>query len=856
MSGHLPPKTNVRRWLQTTNHKDIGMLYLVTALFFLVFGGLLALLFRIQLWTPGPSILGEIAYNQAVTAHGLLMVFWFISPFAFGFANYVVPLQIGAKDLSFPRLNALSYWLYLFSGLLLGVSFFQGSTFAGGWTLYAPLNVPTFMPGDALGSTTAVLALLLFVVSVTVSSVNFLTTMYRMRAENLRMRDIPMFSLSINLTVWMMLFAFAALLAALVILTSDHVLGTTYFNIQVEGGEVLSVTGGNPAAPMLWTHLFWFFGHPEVYIVFFPALGIMGEVFQTFSGRRLVGRKWFVLAMVLVALQSFVVWMHHMFLTGINLETKTVFMATTIGISLPFDLMVFSLIYTMIKGKIRFTTPFLFSLGALVLFIIGGITGVFLGAVVLDYQFRGTYWVVAHFHYVMVGGATAMFGGIYYWFPKMTGKMYDQFLGKVHFAAFFVGFNLLYFPMFVVWETPRRVFEYASWMTPWHQAATIGAFLLAGSFLVMFYNLFRSYFHGPEAGDNPWEYATSAEWAVSSPPPMENFPGVASYAGGTLSFLSDEEARARAVEHSGEGHGVGTPAAADGGTATVDATAPVTAETGGEMAVAHEEIEADHADHASYWPVLISAGAFLTLVGLSGFQGGRVPSGPYLWATVAGGLFTAVSLAGLTLEPFHAPEDPVAERWPFANVEKMKLGMWVFLASDIVLFGAFVGSYLFTRVASGWRDWHHLVPEAHVTMPGLINTYLLLASSFAVVLALVAAERESKWGVIAGLSTTFALGVGFLINKAIEWQHLFHLHTDAFPEGWELTTNIASSTFYLTTGLHGAHVVIGLGICGWLLVRTLRGAYMGEEKPIEYFGLYWHLVDIVWLFLFPLFYIL
>jgi len=538
---HLPPLSSIRRWLVTTNHKDIGILYISTSLFFLVFGGVLALLFRAQLWTATGQLLPAISYNQAVSAHGLLMVFWFLSPIAVGFGNYIVPLQIGAEDLAFPRLNALSYWLYLFSGLLFAVSFFQGSTWAGGWTLYAPLNVPTYLP--SMGASAAVLALGMFVASVTVGGVNFITTIHRMRAEGLTYRRLPLFTWTMLLTVWMMLFAFAALLAALVILSADRLFGTTYFATTSPGGS------------LLWTHLFWFFGHPEVYIVFFPALGVMAETFQTFTGRRIVGRKWFIIAMVLVALQSFMVWMHHMFLTSINLQIKTLFMATTIGISLPFDLMVFALIYTMLKGKIRFTTPFLFSFGALVLFILGGITGVFLGAVVLDYSFRGTYWVVAHFHYVMVGGVTALIGGIYYWFPKITGKMYDEFLGKVNFALFFVGFNMLYFPMFVVWQTPRRVFEYDPAFTPWHQLATVGAFILGISFLVMFYNLLKSLRDGADAPANPWEYATTAEWAVDSPPPFENFPGTPSYADGHLSFRTED----------GEQH---TPAgtAADGGT--------------------------------------------------------------------------------------------------------------------------------------------------------------------------------------------------------------------------------------------------------------------------------------------------
>ncbi|ELZ93729.1 cbb3-type cytochrome c oxidase subunit I [Haloferax volcanii] len=828
--GHDFPGTgSIKRWFVTTNHKDVGILYVVTSLFFLVLGGVLAWLMRVQLLAPralGEGILSPVAYNQAVSAHGLLMVFWFLSPFAFGFANYVVPLQLGAKDLAFPRLNALSYWLYLFSGILFGVSFFQGGTFSGGWTMYAPLNVPTFTPD--VGASTAVLALVLFVASVTVSSVNFLTTMHRMRAEGLTLRNVPLFSWTILLTAWMMLFAFAALLAALLVLSSDRLLGTTYFAME------------SPAGALLWTHLFWFFGHPEVYIVFFPALGVMAEVFQTFTGRRIVGRKWFILAMVLVAIQSFAVWMHHMFLTSINLQVKTLFMITTIGISLPFDLMVFALIYTMLKGKIRFTTPFLFVFGALLLFIIGGITGVFLGAVVLDYEFRGTYWVVAHFHYVMVGGVTALVGGLYYWFPKMTGRMYDEFLGKLHFAVYFVGFNLLYFPLFVAWETPRRVFDYAPELAPWHQLATVGGFVLGLSFLIMFYNLFKSAFAGDPAPDNPWEYATTAEWAVPSPPPLENFDGTPTYRNGHLEFLDAGEAAPSEDRSSGP-----TGAAVSDGGVTASATTAVSS-----ALPTAEATEVGGPSHASIWPFVLSAGAFLVLLGLSPLQDAAFPAGmvgaAYATTAVAGGVVTLGSLVAMGLEPFHGPVFEEGEAWPFAGIDNGKVGMWIFLASDVVLFGGFIGAYVFTRVAFGWTGWEPIPSDP---IPGLVNTYILLTSSFTVVLALVAAEKRHKWGLVTSLGATFVLGIGFLVNKGLEWQHLFH-------EGLWLSTNVRASTFFLTTGLHAAHVIAGLVVALYLTARAWRGAYLEDSRSVEYFGLYWHFVDIVWLFLFPLFYIL
>ncbi|WP_254768858.1 cbb3-type cytochrome c oxidase subunit I [Salinilacihabitans rarus] len=818
----LPPKRSIKRWLVTTNHKDVGVLYLSTALFFLVFGGVLALLFRAHLWESGGSgILGGSTYNQAVTTHGLLMVFWFLSPFAAGFANYLVPLQIGAKDLAFPRLNALSYWFYLFSGILVGISFFQGGSFAGGWTMYAPLNVPTYSPAmqATTGGNATILALILFTLSITIGTVNFLTTIHRSRAEGLGLWNVPMFTWSWLLTVWMMLFAFAALLAALLLLATDRVFLTQYFATDQGSG-------------LLWGHLFWFFGHPEVYIVFFPALGIMFETFQTFTGRRLVGRKWVIIAMVLVAVQSFLVWMHHMFLTTINLPIKTLFMATTIGISLPFDLMVFALIYTMVKGRIRFTTPFLFSLGALVLFILGGITGVFLGAVVLDYEFRGTYWVVAHFHYVMVAGVTAMIGGLYYWWPKITGKMYSETLGKANFAVYFLGFNLLYFPMFLAWETPRRVFHYGEGLELYHQIATVGAFVLGASFLIMFYTLGKSLVSGPDAPDNPWEFSRTAEWAIPSPPPLDNWSGRPSYASGRLEFVD---------------------AATDGGAVAAGETATADVEDGG-----HEA----HADHASIWPFGIGLGTFVFFLGLGGLtpyigefaeaNGGDIgatadPSVVYPVLTGLGVAILAYVLFQFGREQFEAPEMAIAERWPFGGVDNTKFGVWVFLASDVVVFGAFIGAYVFMRIHAGWFEWSTVPPSA---LPGLINTYVLLTSSFTVILALVMAERGNKKGLLGALGATVLLGLTFMGIKAWEWSGKF-AHGDFWFSGLEY------SIYYVTTGLHGLHVLLGLFVAGFMIYRVLTvDAYLDDERPVEYFGLYWHFVDIVWVFLFPLFYLM
>ena len=833
--SELPPTTSVKRWLVTTNHKDIGILYLITSLFFLLFGGVMALLIRVQLWDPANHVLSGLAYNEAVTAHGLIMVFWFLSPFAFAFANYFVPLQIGADDLAFPRLNALSYWMYLFSGVLLGISFFQGGTLDAGWTMYAPLNVPMYTP--SIGSSGAILALAMFTVGVTASTVNFLTSIHHSRAEGMGIMDMPMFTWSILATVWMMLFAFAALLAAMMILGADRVLGSVYFS-ATEGGS------------LLWGHLWWFFGHPEVYIVFFPALGVMLELFQTFSGRRLVGRKWVIISICLIAVQSFLVWMHHMFLTTINLEIKTLMMATTIGISLPFDLLIFALIYTLIKGRIQFTTPFLFAFGALLLFILGGITGVFLGAIVLDYEFRGTYWVVAHFHYVMFGGATALIGGVYYWFPKMTGKMYDEFLGKVHFVIFFISFNLVYFSMFLAWETPRRVFEYNPAFQGMHQAGTVGAFALGLSFFIMFYNLGKSYVSGPDAGDNPWDYSRTAEWAVSSPPPLENWPNRPSYASGKLEFVKDyvpDGGPAVKTDENGD-------AVTDGGDSHSDH-------------IREYPYWDKHPSHASIWPFALSLATGIMLLGLSGFNesteftfGNAITE---LSVAISNPIYPAFTVLGLLalvwtgwkwgMEEFYAPPTEFAERWPFNGVEKVKLGMWFFLASDVIVFGAFISAAVFIRYNAGWGTWTP-IPDS---LPGLINTFVLLTSSFTVILALVAAHRKSRKGLLATLGATTLLGFTFLAVKAWEWWT--KIYVDGVFLGTVAEGNpyspVQASVYFVTTGLHAIHVIGGLLIAGFLMYRAYQGAYMEDERPVEYFGLYWHFVDIVWVFLFPLFYL-
>lgn len=496
----MPQKLYLKEWLTTTNHKKIGILYIVTAVVFLIIAGLLGMLMRTQLTTPSENLLNAFTYDQVVTLHGLLMILWVLSPLAVGLANYIVPLQIGAKDLAFPRLNAASYWTYIFSGVLLvGSAFVPGGGADTGWTLYAPLNTIKFTPQP--GATLAVLALALLGISITMSSVNFLTTIVRNRAKGVTWKRMPIFTWSIFMTMALMLFAFPPLVAGLALLTTDRVLGTVFFT-SMQGGAIL------------WDQLFWFFAHPEVYIVVIPAIGIIAEVFMTFAHRPLFARKIFLVELGAVTVLSVGVWMHHMFTTGVNFDMLQTFAFTTMAISIPFEGVVIGLVLTLRKGSIKISAPLLFCLAAVFTVTLGGITGVLQAFPVLDYAFRGTYWIVGHFHYVMAGTTLfALLGGLYYWWPKITKRLYNEKLAVFTFFFSFLGFNVLYFPYFFLLDMPRRVSSYAT-NPEWfglNYTATIGAFVFGPAVLLTVINLIVSYRRNMPSGPNPWG-AKEIEW--------------------------------------------------------------------------------------------------------------------------------------------------------------------------------------------------------------------------------------------------------------------------------------------------------------------------------------------------------
>ncbi len=772
---------SIRYWLTTTNHKDIGILYLVTSLYFLLVGGTLALLFRLQLAYPDMNILNPSAYNQAVTMHGLIMVLWAVSPLAFALANYLVPLQIGARDLAFPRLNALSYWLYLASGLLAAISFFlPGGAPDIGWTYYAPLSTLKYSPQP--GVTLAGIALAMLIMSVTVGTINFVVTIAIMRAPGLTWSKIPMFTWGILFTVLIMLFAFSPLAAGILLLAVDRVFGTTFFS-SVEGG------------PILWDHLFWFFGHPEVYIVLAPAIGIIGDVIENFSRKPLFGRKYILISFGIASFISFIVYVHHMFATGINPIVREVMSITTESISVPFGVIMLSFIFTMYKARIRITTPFLFAVGAIFLFIIGGITGVFNSSIALDRHIRGTYWVVAHFHYAMVGATIfGLLAGLYYWYPKMTGKMFNEKLGRIHFLVAFIGFNLLYFPMFLIYDMPRRVYTYyvSEWI-PYNQLATLGGYIFGFSFIFLVYNFVKGYFSGPPAGNNPWN-AWSLEWLTTSPPPPHNFDFQPVLTGGQFSFYTN----------------------------------------GG-----HPE---PHIEHQTPLPMALSLSLAITFFGFLVYQPLFIVGVIALLVTLGKWIYSDVK------DRFVIPEVSKAEKWPFDSSSKIKLGVWILVISEAMLFAGLIGAYSLIRI-NMIGDWPY-GPSIHDIRLGGLNTIILLTSSLTVALAVAYAKMGDTRRLWWALVSTFTLGALFMIVKAFEWSELY-------AEGFTLTSGLPASLYYVLTGVHGAHVLAGMVATLYLIFKTFEGRYNEDNNiGVEAFGIYWHFIDIVWLFLFALFYLL
>jgi cytochrome c oxidase subunit 1 len=598
--------TGWKSWFTTVDHKKIGIMYGISAMFFFIVGGIEALIIRLQLAQPDGRVISADTYNQLFTMHGTTMVFLVVMPMAAAFANYFLPLQIGARDVAFPRMNAFSFWCFLFGGIFLYLSFFLGGAADGGWFAYAPNTGPVFSPTNGMDFWT--IALLITGISSQVGAVNLIVTALNMRAPGMGLMKMPIFTWMILVVQFLLLFGIPVITVALVLLMFQRLFGATFFDVAAG------------ADPLLWQHLFWIFGHPEVYILILPSFGIVSEVLPVFSRKPLFGYPFVVFSGAAIGFMGWGVWAHHMFASGLGPVSVMVFSLTTMFIAVPTGVKILNWVATMWGGRLQFTAAMHFAIGLVTMFTIGGVSGVTHSVAPADTQQTDTYYIVAHFHYVLFGGAIfGLFAGFYYWWPKVFGRMLDEKLGKANFWVMLVGVNLTFGPMHIVGlqGQPRRMYVYPEdyGFDFWNLVATIGAFILAVGVLLFLINAVRSYWKGRDVPADPWD-ARSLEWITTNPPKPHNFDA-------TPHIHAYDEFFHRKYEEDADGR-------------------PVLVKTGAEV-VAEEAAKTEpiHLPSPSYWPLVVAFG--LPVLGIGLIYNHII--------SVIGVLITFVGLYGWALEP-------------------------------------------------------------------------------------------------------------------------------------------------------------------------------------------------------------
>ncbi len=834
MAAEATRRRGLGAWLTTTDHKKIGILYLSTGFVFMLIGAGLAVLMRTQLIAPNMHFLTPEEYDQAFSMHGTTMIFLFAMPLIIGLANYLVPLQIGARDMAFPRLNALSYWLFAFSGILLYSSFAFGGALDTGWFSYAPLTEVAYSPHD--GVSFWIVALVLLGASSIMGAINFIVTMLRFRAPGMGLWQMPMFSIATYINSYLILFAFPSLTAAIAMLYLDRRYGTMFYN---------SSKGG---APIIWQHLFWFFGHPEVYILILPPFGIVSEVVQVFARKQLFARSAMIISLVVILALSFMVWGHHMFTTGLPTVFNTAIAVTSMLIAVPTGVKIFNWLATMWGGSLRFKTPLLFCCGLIALFTIGGISGVMLASVPFDWQANDSYFVVGHLHNVLIAGTVfAGFAGVYYWYPKMTGRMLSDRLGRVQFILSIAGVSLMVLPMYGLGllGMPRRMYTYSpnvGWNTL-NLIVSIGGYLMATSFVVLVYNLVRSARAGEVAGDNPWG-AWTLEWGTSSPPPPGNFRWLPPVRGPRP--LWD-------LQHAGEPGGGAAPAgssAAPGGAATVTTMASTGGAAAAVTMMASREPAAAAAFAAGGGGTVLTAEPeqstiipFFVAVGILIMGVGLLTT---LVVTVLGALFLVLLLGVWMASRWRQPqtEDLTGRRFTFFGV-----AMFAFIGSEAVFFAALIFADIHLRIHNNNLG---VASPLHTTFPA-INTAILILSGVAAHYAQASFHKRRMAAFNGYLVLAVLLGATFLGGQLWDYAHA----------GFGLSSGLLGSTFFTLTGFHGLHVLCGLAALIFLFIRATRERRRGVAEPssgtmgmVDGATYYWHFVDAVWVVLFVVVYLL
>ncbi|HEX2693390.1 MAG TPA: cytochrome c oxidase subunit I [Gemmatimonadaceae bacterium] len=798
--------------ISSVDHKTIGKRYLVTSIAFLVIGGLEALMMRSQLAVSGERMLSAGAYNELFSMHGVTMIFLYAAPVLSGFSNYIWPLMLGARDMAYPRLNALSYWTYLVAGIFLYTSLPLGAMPNAGWFDYVPYASREYNPG--LNIDFYALTMILLAVSTTVGSINFITTLFKTRAPGMSLNRMPIIVWGTLTASVANVFALPALSAAAAMLFLDRRIGTHFYD---------PAAGGHP---LLWQHLFWMFGHPWVYVIVLPAMGIVSDALPTFCRRPLVGYTFVALATVMTAMIGFGVWLHHMFATGIAPLALAFFGAASIFITIPSAIAVFAWLGTLWDGKPWYPAPMKFMLGFIALFVIGGVSGVMTAAVPFDWQLTDTYFVVAHLHYVLVGiNVFPVIAGVYYWFPKMTGRMMDERLGTWNFWTLFIGANLVFFPMHIVGllGMPRRIYSYPAGLgwDAYNLIETIGAFVFAAGVALFAFNVWISRRRGRIAGPNPWDAGT-LEWSVSSPPPPYNF-AVIPTVGSRHPLWEDRlgEGSARSVLAKG-------PLLADG--RETFATTPLDAEPSAVLQMPED----------TYVPLALAVS--IGIIGYGLLFG--------LWWLAAIGGIAAAACAIAWLWPARVEKDDRQIETEFGELPvgssgRHSVGWWgmaCVVATEAAFFGYLLFSYFYLGSLST-NPWPDDVPR--IGLP-ILNTLILIASSVAVWFAGRGIRRNRNNHLVAWLGTAIVLGVVFISLQLVEYGR----------EKFSMTHDAYGSLFYTITGFHGAHVLVGLVMLVVVFVRATLGHFRpGRDEAVRNVSLYWHFVDAVWLVVFTSLYI-